>query len=736
MFLNGYPYTDFHELNLDFLLKSMEELKKAFASFTASNSLIFAEPMLHDLTSTYAKNTIVLDPDGNAYISLQNVPAGVQLSNADYWLIVFNFEEYIEKANKNFTNNYLRDTTRAPQAYAVGDWLVLDDVLYKVTVAIAADDLLEVGVNLVHFTIEQFLKDFVSSVNQTLTNWYNQMTGTINQYKNDIDASELAYRNQLAQDIADTTASLQSQLDLAISGATVDSEVINARLGADGITYPTLGDAIRTQCQNLSDRIDSVPDNENLFDYYDSRILTDSFITSGGSIVTIAGYKVSHPIPVKGGVEYKWDAPAGAFGTIAHYIICKYDGTFISYTNTSISGDVATITPSNDGYIRVNIAPDTEKPSYKFKFATTYAYTKYAILDEYLIDSIPTKKNLFDPYDSRNMNDKFINAGGTIITLAGYGVTHPIPVKGGVQYTYDAPAAAFGTISHYIICKYDGTLIDATTGSIVDGTVTISPPYDAFVMVSLPPKTTIAWDKFRFTTKYAYDLQSTELYNGRLKNKRILYNGDSIAEGRLTGDAANGGAYPKLINDLIGGTFENRAVSGATLSEVSGHNAICDDIANMSASGDIICLEGGINDYALNVPLGTYTPDDFSGAVDKTTLTGALESIFRQATAKWVGAPILFVITHKMSGSAWTANTEGYTFDDARKRMIEICNKYSIPYLDMFSSGGLTGYISAINTAYMNGGEVHPDGWHPDENGYKKYYIPRLISMFESLLEY
>lgn len=264
MFLNGYPYTDFHEMNLDFLLKSMETLKQAFSAFTASNSLIFAEPLLHNITSTYAKNTIVLDPDGNAYISLQAVPAGVQLSNADYWLMVFNFEEYTEKANKNFTVNYFRDTTRAPYALAVGDWIVLDDILYTVTQAIAADGLFEVGTNLTHFTVEQFLKDFVSSVNQTLTNWYNQMTGTINQYKNDIDASELAYRNQLAQDIANTTASLQAQLDAAIAGVTVDSEVINARVGADGVTYPTLGDAIRTQFTNTNAKIDSL-DHSNLF---------------------------------------------------------------------------------------------------------------------------------------------------------------------------------------------------------------------------------------------------------------------------------------------------------------------------------------------------------------------------------------------------------------------------------------------------------------------------------------
>ena len=240
MFLNGYPYTDFHELNLDFLLKSMETLKQAFSDFTASNSLIFAEPLLHDLTKTYAKNTIVLDPDGNAYISLQIVPAGVQLSNADYWLMVFNFEDYTEKANKNFTVNYFRDTTRTPYALDIGDWVVLDDILYTVTAAIPVDGLFEIGTNIVHFTVEQFLKDFVTSINQTVL-----------QYKNDIDASELQYRQQLAQDIANTTASLQAQLNAAISGATVDSEVINARVGWNNYTYSTLGDAIRGQIGDI-----------------------------------------------------------------------------------------------------------------------------------------------------------------------------------------------------------------------------------------------------------------------------------------------------------------------------------------------------------------------------------------------------------------------------------------------------------------------------------------------------
>lgn len=235
-----FPYTNVHELNLDWVLSMMKALEAEWEAFTAGNSLTFADPMLHDITKTYAKNTIVLDNNGNAYVSLQPVPVGVALGNQDYWLMVFDYEAFIEKVNKNFTAKYYRGQYRATAAMAIGDWLTVDDVLCKATAAIAADDVLEVGVNIEHFTLEDFIKAFMTSANQM-----------IQQYKNDIDASELAYRNQLAQDIANTTASLQAQLDAAISGVTVDSEVINARVGNDHVTYPTLGDAIRTQINNL-----------------------------------------------------------------------------------------------------------------------------------------------------------------------------------------------------------------------------------------------------------------------------------------------------------------------------------------------------------------------------------------------------------------------------------------------------------------------------------------------------
>ena len=224
-----FPYTNVHELNLDWVLSMMKALEAEWEAYTAGNSLTFADPLQHDISKTYAKNTIVVSASGDAYLSLQAVPTGVALSNQDYWLMVFDYEAFIEKVNKNFTARYYRGQYRATAAMDIGDWLTVDDILCTATAAIAADDLLEVGVNIDHFTLEDFIKTFMESANQT-----------IQQYKDDIDASELAYQ-----------AAMQAEVDRILAGATVDSEVIDARTGYNGVSHTTLGNAIRDQISDL-----------------------------------------------------------------------------------------------------------------------------------------------------------------------------------------------------------------------------------------------------------------------------------------------------------------------------------------------------------------------------------------------------------------------------------------------------------------------------------------------------
>ena len=82
---NVYPYTDLHELNLDWILMKMKELDNTVDTFTAINQINYAG--IWDMTKTYAKWSIVSN-DNNAYLSVDVVPAGVDINNASYWLLI------------------------------------------------------------------------------------------------------------------------------------------------------------------------------------------------------------------------------------------------------------------------------------------------------------------------------------------------------------------------------------------------------------------------------------------------------------------------------------------------------------------------------------------------------------------------------------------------------------------------------------------------------------------------
>lgn len=231
-----------------------------------------------------------------------------------------------------------------------------------------------------------------------------------------------------------------------------------------------------------------------------------------------------------------------------------------------------------------------------------------------------------------------------------------------------------------------------------------------------------------FSNEYAYY---------KIKNKKIAFNGDSICESRF--DATyNGGAYPKIISDITGCKFDNRAVGGAVLvssgaTGVIANHRIVEDIVNMPTDADMICLEGGLNDYFQNAVLGTFSPTDYTGTLDETTILGALESIIRQSLSRWVGKPICFVFVHRARGTK-EANTQGYTFAEQVTEMKKVLNKYAIPYYDAFNESGLTGYTDSQVTTFLNAGASGADGIHPNEQAYKIFYVPQMIALLEKLV--
>ena len=372
-------------------------------------------------------------------------------------------------------------------------------------------------------------------------------------------------------------------------------------------------------------------------------------------------------------------------------------------------------------------------------------------------------------YDKSAKESGFIN-GSSI--ASGYYHSDYIPCAVGDKLIYSGYNSTFGNTALYFYDDektylgkaYNGTLRD-------DGLYEFTP--DVFSTGLSAQKNNIYYVRFNMTTGgsdtavfYINEIPDTSLAFGQdqpdsglffnkqqkeyltsisaspISGKKIAYNGDSIAESRLTaGNAYNGGGYAKMIADLTGGTYVNRAMGGGILASAPGdggstpNRCVVSDVTNMTDDADLICFEGGINDYWREVPLGDYSESDYTSTVDTTTICGALESIFRQATQKWIGKPICFIIVHKITNTVYSANTAGYTFAQAREKMIGICNKYAIPYYDAFAESGLNAYNSVQNTNFLTSNSTgEPDGCHPNENGYKKYYVPQLIALFNKIM--
>jgi hypothetical protein len=220
-----------------------------------------------------------------------------------------------------------------------------------------------------------------------------------------------------------------------------------------------------------------------------------------------------------------------------------------------------------------------------------------------------------------------------------------------------------------------------------------------------------------------------------LTGKKIVYDGDSICESRTGSTANNGGGYAKIIADMVGGTYFNNAVSGKRLAYVADKRNVVGEINTLPTDGDLYCFEGGYNDYWTPAEIGECSSTDYTGTLDTSTICGALETIFRYSISHFIGKPICFVITHKCGDTGHTANSLGHTFNDYREAIITVCEKYSIPYYDAFMKSGLNGWNTTQSNLYLTANaESKGDGIHPNEQGYKRYYVPQLIEMFKSIM--
>lgn len=90
--IDKYPYTDFHELNLDWVINEIKALAARMTNFEVVNTIQYRGEW--DINKQYPAWSVVIDND-LGYIAIKNVPAGISIDNADYWEAVANFSAQI-----------------------------------------------------------------------------------------------------------------------------------------------------------------------------------------------------------------------------------------------------------------------------------------------------------------------------------------------------------------------------------------------------------------------------------------------------------------------------------------------------------------------------------------------------------------------------------------------------------------------------------------------------------------
>lgn len=214
-----------------------------------------------------------------------------------------------------------------------------------------------------------------------------------------------------------------------------------------------------------------------------------------------------------------------------------------------------------------------------------------------------------------------------------------------------------------------------------------------------------------------------------LDNKTLLFSGDSIMQALIeNGDGTYGESYGwaellKESNPLA--IVKNYGQGGTTIAKRSDRtDSILERIDKMhteNPNADYIIFEGGVNDCYSNVPLGEIT-SDYNSLFDESTFCGALESLLKQAIVKWKGKKICYIVTFKVPTADYA------NFSEYMKKAKEICEKWSIPYIDLYTQSGMEYHIKEIATAYSYGG----GGLHPNIEGYK-LTIPKIAEFIKSL---
>ena len=381
------PYTNFHDLNLDWVIEALNDFNTRLTNFVSLATIKYADPIQWDITSQYEANTVVVDSNGNAYLSVQPVPSGVSLDRTEYWTKIGNFDELWADVKKAITPIDEGHSTTATAARAVDDLVWVDGSLVRVTEAMDAGDAYVAGSNCVSSSTNEVLHYLLTTFNDGLSAEQNTRQEADAQLQAAITAEQQAREEADTQLQAATTAEQQAREEadngLQSSIDQLEQDVSKILDYANVKSYGAKGDGSTDDTTAFTAAIASgkdlfIPDGEYIIT---GAINIGSPLMTSGAIVVASGITITMGAPVapctlhfrvSGGGKYNitagetiadWFIDSGMADVFSGGSIKKFTGTIKFPT----PGDWAAQSTSLTANTKYNITQPV----------TTASHTKY-----------------------------------------------------------------------------------------------------------------------------------------------------------------------------------------------------------------------------------------------------------------------------------------------------------------------------------------------------------------------